>query len=150
MAGSKKNGLIRRGFQGAMGGAAATGSMSAFFGLSDVCGYMNNEPPRLIVQKFLPMLSPDETDAAALVSHVGYGVSAGTLYGALVPPRWRGVITGVAYGLAIWAVSYEGWVPALGIMPTPQKDKPGRAITLLLAHIVYGGTLGVVARRRAR
>lgn len=133
-----------------MGGAAATGSMSAFFGLSDVSGYMNNEPPRLIVQKFLPMLSPDETDAAAVVAHVGYGVSAGTLYGALVKPRWRGLITGVVYGLAIWAISYEGWVPALGIMPPPQKDKPSRALTLLLAHVVYGGTLGVVAGRHAR
>lgn len=150
MAGSKRNGLLHRALQAAVGGAAGTGAMSAFLGLSDVFGIMNRQPPRQIVQHFLPMLSPGETDAAALVAHVGYGVSGGSVYGAVVAPHRRGLATGVAYGLGVWAVSYLGWIPALGILPPPQKDNRGQAVTMFLAHVVYGGTLGVVARRRAR
>jgi hypothetical protein len=141
-------GFIRRGFQGAIGGIAATVTMSVALGLSDLTGVMNKQPPRMIVSKLMPQLSRDDTDVVAVVSHIGYGTSAGALYGALVKPSSRGLGSGIGFGLALWAAGYEGWLPALGVLPPAHKDKPGRAITMLLAHVVYGATLGLASRRR--
>ena len=33
---------------------------------------------------------------------------------------------------------------SLGILPPPERDQPGRPATMLLAHWVYGATLGAV------
>jgi len=48
----------------------------------------------------------------------------------------------VAFGLGVWAASYVGWIPALGLLPPPGKDNPRRAWTILTAHVVYGAILG--------
>jgi uncharacterized membrane protein YagU involved in acid resistance len=80
-------------------------------------------------------------------SHAGFGAGAGALYGATAwvwPPS---VWTGVLFGLAVWLVSYRGWIPALGLMPPPEQDAQGRTVTTAAAHVVYGATLGSMARR---
>ena len=55
-------------------------------------------------------------------------------------------LTGVLYATGIWLVSYQGWVPALGIMPPASGDRRGRVVTMLAAHWVYGAALGTLAR----
>lgn len=55
--------------------------------------------------------------------------------------------TGAAFGLAVWAAGYEGWVPAMGVLPPAHRDKRSRALTMLAAHLVYGAVLGVASRR---
>jgi hypothetical protein len=45
------------------------------------------------------------------------------------------------YATGIWLVSYQGWVPALGIMPPASRDRRGRVATMLVAHWVYGAAL---------
>lgn len=79
------------------------------------------------------------------------GRLAGTLFGFAVrrlgPPLNRGLL-GVIYGSLIWFVSYKGWVPALGIMPPPERDRLSRPESMLVAHLVYGWTLGKVVARR--
>ena len=52
---------------------------------------------------------------------------------------------GALYATGIWLVSYQGWVPALGIMPPASRDRRGRVATMLAAHWVYGAALGVLA-----
>jgi hypothetical protein len=42
----------------------------------------------------------------------------------------------------LWAVSYASWIPTLVILPPPHTDIPGRAWTILTAHVVYGGAVG--------
>ncbi|HEV7167864.1 MAG TPA: DUF6789 family protein [Micrococcaceae bacterium] len=143
-------GLVSRSLQGAAGGLAATAVMSIGLGIADELGVMNHQPPMKIVKHFLPVLDKNETEAAASTAHVGYGVSAGMVYGALVRPAWRNAFTGVGYGLLIWFISYEGWLPAFGILPPAHRDKPGRAGTMLGAHILYGASLGIVSGRIAR
>jgi hypothetical protein len=44
-------------------------------------------------------------------------------------------------------VSYEGWVPAAGIMPPAHRDRPSRSATMVVAHAVYGAVLGLWTRR---
>jgi len=53
----------------------------------------------------------------------------------------------VAFGALIWLISYKWWLPALGLMPLPERDKLTRPPTMVLAHMVYGTTLDLVMAR---
>ncbi len=91
--------------------------------------------------------------ALAVALHFAFGAGVGALFGVLhaqLPARVRRhpALSGAAYATLVWAVSYQGWVPALGILPPATRDAPGRPATMLLAHWVYGATLGVVVARR--
>jgi hypothetical protein len=57
-----------------------------------------------------------ETVAAKSLA-LGYGMTAGALYGALRPRPGNLLVDGTALGLGVWAVGYLGWLPALGLMP---------------------------------
>lgn len=133
---------------GAEGGAAATVTMSAFLAAATLLRLLRTEPPRLIVRAALPSLPPKAINGAALAAHVAYGVGMGAGYGVMVPKWVRNPVTGVGYGVLVWAVSYAGWIPALGIMPPPWRDRRNRAVTMFLAHLVYGATLGASAGSR--
>ena len=61
-------------------------------------------------------------------------------------PRVPGWLVGAVYGLGVWAVSYKGWIPALGILPPPERDRPGRPVIMVAAHVVYGLVLGALVR----
>lgn len=138
--------LIRRGGAGAGSGVAATTAMSAVLAAAEVTGFVDRQPPRSIVEKLLPDLSDSATNFTAGLAHVAYGASAGVVYSSLVPLRWQNRGTGVAYGAAIWALGYEGWLPALGILPPAHRDRPGRALAVLAAHLIYGWRLGSGSR----
>ena len=56
------------------------------------------------------------------------------------------LLQGIVFGSAVWFVSYMGWVPALGLMPPPHRDRPGRQLVMVLAHWIYGATLGAVVQ----
>ncbi|MDQ0769419.1 hypothetical protein QF031_002168 [Pseudarthrobacter defluvii] len=120
---------------------AATGAMSVLLVAADVTGVMDYEPPRKIIDKFFPRLPLPLRNTAAIVAHFGYGIAGGSLF-ALA--RWKRptVGTGLAYGAVVWAAGYEGWLPAMGILPPAHRDKPGRAVTVLVAHLLYGAVLG--------
>jgi hypothetical protein len=91
------------------------------------------------------------------VNHFAFGGACGALFG-LAHEVWRvrapstsGVrghrtplLAGLAFGTAVWAVSYAGWVPAFGIMPAPQDDRPGRPTSMVVAHWVFGGVLAKI------
>jgi hypothetical protein len=57
------------------------------------------------------------------------------------------VPSAVAFALAVWAVSYSGWIPALDIMRPPGKDRPGRPTAMIVSHLVFGVVLGLTLRR---
>lgn len=54
------------------------------------------------------------------------------------------VSLGVSHGLAVYALSYKGWIPALEILPSPQRDRPGgpAARRSRWPDVVYGAVLG--------
>ncbi len=72
------------------------------------------------------------------------------VFGLLTGGRRPRVALGLAYGAAVWLVSYEGWVPKLTVQPPAHRDAPGRAATMAAAHLVYGGVLAAVLRRMRR
>jgi uncharacterized membrane protein YagU involved in acid resistance len=84
----------------------------------------------------------------ATVAHLGYGASCGVLF-ALGTRRRRmvGPPQGVGYGLLLWFAGYGVWVPAIGAVPPPQRDQPGRQLALVAGHLVYGVVLAEGLRR---
>lgn len=112
-------------------------------------------PPREITDDLVarsPFKEPlqDETmTRLTLAAHFTYGAAAGALYGSLLHQRPRPVLLGASYGLAVWAASYLGWIPAAKVLK-PATQHPWRRNLLMLAvHCVWGASTASVARRLA-
>ncbi|MDP2358896.1 MAG: hypothetical protein Q8M31_22955 [Beijerinckiaceae bacterium] len=74
-----------------------------------------------------------------LAAHFGYGAAAGAILGVLAPRPT--LVQGAGFGLAIWAGSYFGWIPATGLLK-PASDHPrARNSLMLAAHAVWGCSL---------
>jgi len=147
---------IRSLLRGATAGAVATVAMSALMLAAKRIGITGTLPPELIARKAVAVAAgdpprEDREDAVAAVAHIGFGAIAGAAFELLMMRADDarnsapiGASAGALYGTAIWLVSYQGWVPALGIMPAASRDRRGRVATMLAAHWVYGGALGVL------
>jgi len=108
---------------GARSGALATLSMTAGYELLKAVGWMDELPPRQITKRLLPDGTPKAVvNTTAAIAHLGYGAATGALYATL--RRSPGVITGIAYGLAIGLASYEGWVPLVRLRRPMHRDHP--------------------------
>jgi len=140
---------------GAAAGVAATGLMSAVMVVAKQAGLLGQQPPERIAEAGLDAAnvarSEGAQDALATVLHFGFGAVGGAGYRIvrrIVPKPRSWLVPGVAYGLAIWLVSYKGWIPRLGILPPPARDRPGRPTVMIAAHVVYGVVLGRLAEPR--
>ncbi len=145
---------MNRVLRGALAGVVATVPMSALMMGAKRFGLVGGMPPEKITAHFLESsgIHPTETqqDAAATVLHFGFGSAAGAVFGAVAPRRLIArVPLGMAYGAAIWGVSYMGWIPAFGIMPHAARDRRDRQMVMLAAHLVYGTALALMVGRRA-
>jgi hypothetical protein len=136
------------GVLGGISGGAGTVVMSGLMLLAQRAGLLGEPPPQKITRRFLRWLGLPRRGrlevVSSLFSHLAFGVVAGGLYGLLAPRRAHRLVrisTGLAFGSAVWALSYAGWVPALGIMPSPSRDRPGRPLSMVAAHWLYGVTL---------
>lgn len=149
--------MLRNAVIGAIAGALATGPQSAVvWGFRSAGVYRRQPPPEVIAEQAnepaidAGVLSPSLRRPAMVADHVGFGAAGGALFGLIagvVPPT---PLLGVLTGLAIWKISYDGWIPALRIMPPPEKDERGRQVTMVAAHIAYGLSLAATFRRLAR
>jgi hypothetical protein len=146
---------MRRLIRGATAGARATALMSSVMVGAQQVGLMGGMPPEKITAKLLNRggirRSSEQQDALATLLHFGFGAAAGAGLGLLAPRRLIArVPAGVAYGAAIWGVSYLGWVPALGIMAPADRDRRDRQAVMLASHLVYGAALAVLVGRRTK
>ncbi len=111
-------------------------------------GLMREQPPMTITTGALREAGVEHPSALAAVvapaGHIAFGTAGGVLYGLVrnLAPHVSGRLLGVAFGLAVWVVSYKGWIPALRILPSPEADRPGRPTVMVIAHLVYGVVLG--------
>lgn len=142
---------LRAALGGAVAGAVATVPMSVVMLAAERVGLMGAQPPALIAEEGLERAgvrpSAPATAATATVLHFAFGAGAGALFGlghgrgaSSGPPFARGI----GYGLLVYAASYAGWVPAVGIMPAPTQDRPGRQPAMIAAHVVFGAALAVL------
>jgi hypothetical protein len=138
---------------GARAGLVATALMSLLMLAAKAAGLTGRLPPATITDTAMAKLpSPrqpdrDERDAIAAAVHFGFGTAAGAIFGltaAGVRRIWLSTALGVLYATVVYAVSDLGWIPALNLMPPATRDRPGRSVTMLVAHWVYGATLGGV------
>jgi hypothetical protein len=123
--------------------------MSAVMLVARRTGVMRSrQPPEEIVERAsrragLPA-GRDEIRPVAAAAHVAFGAAAGAVFALFARgPRIVRLAEGTAFGVGVWFVSYRGWLPELGLMPEGTRDEPARQATMLVAHLVYGATLGV-------
>jgi Na+/proline symporter len=137
--------------KGAGAGVLATIAMSLLMWGAQKSGGVGRLPPRKIAEAGLAAAGAEKTNettvkALSTVAHFGFGAAAGSLYAVgTEKARIRGLVPGVVFGLLVWLGSYKGWIPKLGILPEPQDDRPARARTMFLAHVVYGAALSALA-----
>ncbi|MHB8646584.1 MAG: DUF6789 family protein [Thermomicrobiales bacterium] len=118
-------------------------------------GLMGEQPPDKITGAALDVTGvhardEEEQDALATLLHFGFGIGCGTLFGVAhrrLPFRVPAALHGMFFAFLIWATRYQGWIPALGIMPPASEDRPDRPRMMILAHLVYGALLGRVVAR---
>ena len=141
---------MRAATQGLISGTIATLGMSLPFYIFKKSGLQGEHPPKRVMQGLIKAIgeTPDEPKLSVLtaVGHLGFGMLAGSLFAAVrekLGSKRQPALVGAAYGLGIWALSYKGVVPALRFMPPPEKDRPGRVFSNVLAHLVYGSLLGI-------
>lgn len=146
--------------EGFADGSLATLPMSAFMLLAQRMGSMGKQPPERITEAAMDAAGADHVPeplekAASALLHFAFGGVAGAAFSAWArrPARWtrhllrrrrptRAALEGAAFGSMVWAASYMGWVPALGIMPPAHRDRPGRPSSMIVAHWIYGAALG--------
>ncbi len=142
-------------FVGVAGGFAGTSTMSILMLVARRFGLVGKFPPQRIVEAALdatpaPVHQDDASPIVTVGAHFLFGMSVGAVFGLLqrrLPAARAGIFQGVVYGLIVWAVNYKGWIPAFDILPPPEQDRPDRPVVMVLAHLVYGGTVGAVVSR---
>jgi len=152
-----RRGALAAALDGVIGGLMGTATMSLLMLAARRAGLVSELPPERITAAALDALGVKQRprllqDAVAALVHFSFGGVAGAIFA--VTTRWprlpvpRG-LQGVLYGALIWAVSYSGWIPALGLLPPPSRDEPRRPPLMVLAHGLYGWTLAAYVMRRA-
>jgi len=131
---------------GALGGLVATGPMSvAMILLHRQLPRKDRHPlpPREISVKAAHKVTHDldgQTKSLLTVAnHFAYGAAAGTVYSLTTGAApGHAVRKGVLFGLAVWAVSYLGILPGLGVLkPATQISAPRNAL-MIAVHLVWG------------
>lgn len=139
--------------KGALAGAGATLVMSGVMAALHRAGLLGEPPPRKITRRTLAAVglgrSEPGLEVATALAHLAYGAGVGAAYGAVAAlrPGLAGTAGGVATGLAVWAGSYLGWLPAAGLHPAPARDRPGRPAAMVASHVAFGAALGAGVRR---
>lgn len=143
--------VIKRILVGGAAGALATIPQSAVvWGLRRAGVYRRRPAPEVVAEGVIERVAgighlPAEwRRPVTLVQHFGFGAVGGAVFALLTGLVRPSAALGLLAGLAIWKASYDGWIPALKIMPPPQEDETGRQLSLLAAHAVYGLALGTL------
>jgi uncharacterized membrane protein YagU involved in acid resistance len=148
------NGPIIHALKGSLAGIAATVPMTIAMAAMHklLPGHEQYPlPPRLITENALEKADADGTlpeeheDGLALVNHFAYGAAMGAVYSlGLYAARTRpAAASGVAFGLGVWAASYQAILPVAGLFPPPEAEPARRNALMITSHIVWGAALGL-------
>jgi uncharacterized membrane protein YagU involved in acid resistance len=142
---------------GMVGGIAATVPMTAAMEVMHAAlppAERRPLPPRRIEDRLTGVtgarraLGESEHVALTMLLHFGFGGAAGAVYG-LASPHLPGapMVKGAGFGVAVWAASYLGGLPATGLERSALREPSGRNALMVLAHVVWGAVLGEVTHR---
>jgi uncharacterized membrane protein YagU involved in acid resistance len=109
-------------------------------------------PPRRVTMNFAKhlgikhKLDERQRKGLTLLAHFGYGTAVGGLFGLFAPRKPAlSIPIGICYGILVWTFSYLGLLPALDLHEPATRHPKQRNILMILAHVVWGATLGAVA-----
>ena len=144
--------LLLGALAGIAGAAAMTGAMRMLHQRLPP-GERYALPPREIVQGALPTqgeptLAEPDRQRLTVAGHFGYGAAMGSLLAAVRPSS--GVAAGAAYGVLVWAGSYLGLLPALGVLKPATRHPLSRNLLMVGAHLVWGATTAITLRELER
>ncbi len=139
---------------GALAGLAATVPMSLAMKLMHEQLPEHEQyplPPRAVTMEIAEEagvrehLDEPEREGLTWAAHFAYGAACGAVYAPLaqrsgLPPA----LSGAAFGVAVWAGSYLGWLPAAGIISPATEHPPRRNALMIAAHVVWGVAAGVL------
>lgn len=93
-------------------------------------------PPREITEAILAPKTDENAKDLATVVHFAFGAGGGAAIAAVNPKA--NAASGGGAGLALWAVSYLGWLPGLNLL-TPATSHPLRRNLLMMGvHLIWG------------
>lgn len=148
--GVEMNRLVR----GGLAGMVATIPMTLVIAAGRGAGLLRTPPPKQITAEVEEAVGSDASRAEDgftarwMAAHVGYGVACGALYVAARPLFPRSPMrAGVLYGVGVWAGSYGGLMPLLGLYPRLDEDDHSRTAVMLAAHAVFGAALATASPR---
>lgn len=146
---------LRKTLAGAAAGLAATVPMSAaMLGMHRRLPADERYPlpPRRITMRAAKAvgakkhLDESQKQGLTLAAHFGYGTAAGVFFGLIAPKRAREAVpAGVGFALLVWSASYLGLMPALGLHPPATRDTVRRNALMIVAHVVWGASMGALA-----
>jgi uncharacterized membrane protein YagU involved in acid resistance len=90
-------------------------------------------------------LTDTEEEEWAMAAHLAYSAGFGAIY-ALVRQRADHApapVAGALFGLAVWGASFEGWMPALGIMPATTDLPMRKRAPDVMGHVIYGAATAI-------
>ena len=108
-------------------------------------------PPRELIDSAAQAAGVRPGDDAArdltLAAHFAYGAATGALVAAALPRP--NAVNGAAAGVAVWAASYLGWIPAARLL-TPATAHPARRTLMMIGvHVVWGAGTALTVRELA-
>ena len=74
-----------------------------------------------------------------MAAHFIYGAVAGAMYPLLT--RMRSPVAGAGYGVAVWIISYLGWLPIAHLLAPATRHPLKRNLLMVAVHVVWGATL---------
>jgi len=141
--------------KGTLAGFIATAPMTVFMLATQRFlpkGQQYELPPELITKELAHRahvrwhMSKTQILAATLVSHFGYGAAMGALYSPLDKKLpLPAVVKGVIFSVVVWAGSYLGLLPLIGISESAHKEPVRRNLMMIAAHLVWGSAMGLLA-----
>lgn len=142
--------FARRVVDGATVSLLGSTVMGGLMVAADAANLMNQPPPfavtRQMMKKFRMKPRGRAVPIATALAHFGYGAVLGSIFGIFgsrINSRAARVAAGAGFGAAAWAASYAGWIPAVGWVPFPTKDRMSQQLVMLGAHVVFGAILGM-------
>jgi uncharacterized membrane protein YagU involved in acid resistance len=142
---------------GALAGLAATAPMTLAMKVMHrylPAGERYPLPPRLIMEKVVEeagvagRLNEEEHRRLTLAAHFAYGAAAGAVYAPLAKRMgFSSAGGGALYGLTVWAGSYLGLLPAVGILRPATRHPARRTALMIAAHVVWGAAIGALIGR---
>jgi hypothetical protein len=143
--------LLSTVLRGAIAGAVATVAMSGHMLWARHTGRVDALAPEHITDAAFIAAGHQPSNAehvlGTAVAHLAFGSGTGALLAVASRGRRVPFGGGTAYGLAVAALSYQGWVPALGILPPLRQAPSGRQNEIVVSHVIYGSVLAGLLNR---